>query len=221
MSQFNTVSEVTGGFPGSAPRIKTADTANSLATITAAGYMNDQVAAGNTSIDDLWYVNYAVGGAEGVGLFTVTYSNPNYSLTTFNSGFTGSSSVSGHFAMFSNSTGGIDDSLAIARSGPYSTVVMATLGSVVGATPTYADTGGSLGAGYNLGFHKATGPGGSAAFTVPDATVTTSSYILFQFSSVTNNGSVLVLAGPNAGSIGVICTGDPGAWAANYIVINT
>lgn len=72
MSAFLTLSQVSGGLPGSAPRIFTASTNGNLAAITAAGYMADVVAKGLVNVLDILYINYDIAGTPTGGQFRVT-----------------------------------------------------------------------------------------------------------------------------------------------------
>lgn len=72
MSAFLTLSQVSGGLPGTAPRLFTASTNGDYAAITTAGYMADLVAAGIVNVFDIIWINYDVDGTEAQGQFRVT-----------------------------------------------------------------------------------------------------------------------------------------------------
>lgn len=72
MSNFLTISQTTGGLPGSAPRLFTASTNDTLAAITTAGYVADKVATGNFNVRDVLIITYDVDGTPGQGIFNVT-----------------------------------------------------------------------------------------------------------------------------------------------------
>lgn len=89
MSNFGTLSQVSGGYPGTAPQIFSASTPDSLGTITTAGYLNDL--GDKVKQNDVFYINYSdtstqpLGGATGgeaatLGEFYVNVSGGNVSL---------------------------------------------------------------------------------------------------------------------------------------------
>lgn len=84
MSAFLTLSQVSGGLPGTAPRIFTASTNGDLAAITTAGYMADLVANGTVNVFDILFINYDVDGSEAGGTFVVT-STSSGSLVSYSS----------------------------------------------------------------------------------------------------------------------------------------
>lgn len=57
MSNFDTLSNLTGGNTGLSARVFTACTEDNLATITATGYMNDLAAEGLVKETDYLFVN--------------------------------------------------------------------------------------------------------------------------------------------------------------------
>jgi hypothetical protein len=88
MSNFDTFAIVTEGNTSTAPSIFIASTEDDLATITTAGYLNDKVP--QIKENDVIYINYDdtstfplnPGEASTLGEFMVTYSAPDYSLTS-------------------------------------------------------------------------------------------------------------------------------------------
>jgi hypothetical protein len=88
MSNFDNFALVSQGNTSSAPSIFIASTEDDLATITTAGYMNDLIP--KVKENDVIYINYddtsvfplTPGEASTLGEFMVTYSAPNYSLTS-------------------------------------------------------------------------------------------------------------------------------------------
>jgi hypothetical protein len=56
MSNFGTLSQVSGGYPGTAPQIWSASTPDSLVTITTAGYLDDL--GDKVKQNDVFYINY-------------------------------------------------------------------------------------------------------------------------------------------------------------------
>ena len=86
MSNFGSFGQVTEGLPGKAPNIFVASSPDSLGTITAAGYLNDQ--SSRIKQNDVFYINYSdtstfplnVGELATLGEFYVNYSAPNWSL---------------------------------------------------------------------------------------------------------------------------------------------
>lgn len=89
MSNFQTFALITEGNISTAPSLFSASTSDGLATITTAGYMNDLGEAGKIKSNDNIYVNYSdtstfplnTGENSVFGLFVVTYSAPNWSLS--------------------------------------------------------------------------------------------------------------------------------------------
>lgn len=59
MSNFETISLVTGGHPGTAAQVKSAVTPDTYATLTATGYLSDLDQIVNP--DDVWFVRYLDG----------------------------------------------------------------------------------------------------------------------------------------------------------------
>jgi|SRR5690349_6482308 len=74
MSNFDTLSPISAGLPGSAPQIFTATTDDALSVITAAGYVSDKVSSGVLKAYDLLFINYDVDGTPGFGEFMVSVS---------------------------------------------------------------------------------------------------------------------------------------------------
>lgn len=72
MSAFDTLSPAIQGNPGTAPRIMSATTDNTLAEITTAGYVADLVAKKILKTFDILFINYDMDGTPGHGVFTVT-----------------------------------------------------------------------------------------------------------------------------------------------------
>lgn len=126
--------------------------------------------------------------------------------------------VVNHFALYSDVAGSTSDAQAVARSGAYATVVMASTTVASGNTPTYTDTAGSVGAGYHLRAQLTSGAGGAAAFTVTDANCTTTSIVNFQFITQANAVAVFKVV-PGNGSFVVTASADPGAWTGQYILV--
>lgn len=91
MSNFETLALITEGNTSTAPNTFVGSTADSLGTITATGYMNDKALQGIVKPNDLIYINYSdtsvfplnTGESAILGLFQVTYSAPNWSLTAY------------------------------------------------------------------------------------------------------------------------------------------
>ena len=91
MSNFETLTPSVQGIAGSAPTVWSASTTDSLATITASGYLNDL--GGIVKANDVFYINYLdtstfpLGEASVLGQFYATKSGSNTSLTSLPSGF--------------------------------------------------------------------------------------------------------------------------------------
>lgn len=75
MSNFLTLSQVSGGLTGTAPRLFTASTNDDLAAITATGYVDDLVANGNMNRRDIIFVTYDVDGTPGQGTYFISDTN--------------------------------------------------------------------------------------------------------------------------------------------------
>lgn len=91
MSNFGTMSQVSGGYPGTAPQIWSASTPDDLAAITTVGYLNDL--GDKVKQNDVFYINYLdtstqpLGGGTGgeaatLGEFYVNRSGSNMSLVS-------------------------------------------------------------------------------------------------------------------------------------------
>ena len=91
MSNFETLALITEGNISTAPNTFVASTADSLGTITAAGYMNDKGLQGIVKANDLIYINYSdtsvfplnTGESAVFGLFQVTYGASVWSLSAY------------------------------------------------------------------------------------------------------------------------------------------
>ena len=91
MSNFagngGTIGQVSAGIPGTAPNIYTASTVDSLATITAVGYLNDIQPRYGLKLNDYFFINYSdtstfpLGEASTLGFFVVVVAGANYSLS--------------------------------------------------------------------------------------------------------------------------------------------
>lgn len=88
MSNFSSLAQISEGLNGTAPNIYVASTEDNLATITGVGYLNDLSA--KIKKNDILYINYDdtstfplnTGEASTLGEFMVTYSAPNWGLTS-------------------------------------------------------------------------------------------------------------------------------------------
>ena len=88
MSAFESLAQISEGLQGSAPNIFVASTADNLGTITGTGYLND--ISKKVKLNDVFYINYSdtstfplnTGEASTLGEFKVTYSAPNWGLTS-------------------------------------------------------------------------------------------------------------------------------------------
>lgn len=114
MSAFLTLSQVSGGLPGTAPRIFTASTNDNLGAITTAGYMADKVATGVVNPFDIIFINYDVDGTEIGGTFIVT-STSSGSLVSY------SSSANAGLASIGGLTTAADKSIYTTASNVYAT----------------------------------------------------------------------------------------------------
>jgi hypothetical protein len=88
MSNFSSIGQISEGLQGTAPNIFVASTEDSLGTITGTGYLNDLSA--KIKLNDVFYINYDdastfplnTGESSTLGEFRVTYSAPNWGLTS-------------------------------------------------------------------------------------------------------------------------------------------
>lgn len=69
---FDTLSQITGGLPGTAPQVFSATTDQTEAVIKTAGAIANLVAKKILKVRDVLYVNYDVDGTPGQNVYTVT-----------------------------------------------------------------------------------------------------------------------------------------------------
>lgn len=92
MSNFETFAQILGGIPGTAVQHYSASTVDNLGTVTASGYLNDL--GDKVKLNDIFWINYSdtstqpvgghvVGEIATLGVFQVTVSGSNVSLTAF------------------------------------------------------------------------------------------------------------------------------------------
>lgn len=133
-----------------APRRCTIITTDNLATITAAGYLNNQNTLGNNiSVSDIFdiYYSYNINSKTGTfGMFTVSYSaSSGFTLVAWsNPGDVLLPVVSGDFAIFNGVTGQIKDGGFSPSNAALANVVMQSGASVIGNLSQYNDVLGTL-----------------------------------------------------------------------------
>src|SRR5690348_9945311 len=74
MSNFLTITPLTGGDTGTAPTLYSASTNDTLSDVTDPGYMDDLYDNGVVKANDILWLNYDVDGTSTLELFKVTYS---------------------------------------------------------------------------------------------------------------------------------------------------
>ncbi len=84
MSNFQTLAPAIQGVPGRAPRVYAACTPDSLATITAVGYLNDLAARHEVKANDIFFINHDDNGTTStLGRFYVVVAGSDYSLVAW------------------------------------------------------------------------------------------------------------------------------------------
>lgn len=176
------------------PRRVTMITTDNLATITTAGYLNNQNLLGNTILPtDVFEVLYSFNTAnqQGTfGIFQVTYSSSTgFTMVEWvNSGDVLLPVTSGHFATFNGTTGQIKDAGYLPSNAAKTNVVMANGATIVNHIGCFTDTAGTIGE------DAATAINGGNIQAGLSGTPGT----LASFPATAANGS-LIVAGVNAG----------------------
>lgn len=82
MSNFDTLSNLTGGTPGLAPSVFSACTEDDQAAVTALGYVNDLGAQGVLKNTDVLYLNTSAADLNlaVTGMYRVLFDGTDYSL---------------------------------------------------------------------------------------------------------------------------------------------
>lgn len=207
------------------PRRNTMVSTDTLATITAAGYLNNQNSSGNpilpTDIFEVIYGYNTSTKAGTFGIFQVSYSSSTgFSLVEWtNPGNVLLPVTSGDFAIFNGTDGQIKDA-GYAPSNAADPYVVMSPGSVtVGHLAKFNDANGTLA---DQGVQmktvaQAAVAGGAAAQTVTDAFCTTASCVIATWNDTTNAVSIQKVAAGN-GSFVVTSSADPGASHLNYVI---
>lgn len=191
---------------GFKPATKKMVTTDSLATITAAGYLNSYDLQSNPiSPTDVLQVIYLYNQQTNSGIyseFTVSINNGVITLTQFvNTGNVLLPVTSGDFPVFNGTTGQIKDSNSSPTSAGKPFVVVTAGGWTVGHIPQYLDTNGTLGLGLP------TSQSSGASFVVSSAGAITPGHILKAGDAngtVADGGMTLIKTVnlPNAGDAG-------------------
>jgi len=127
MSNFETFTNLTGGLPGTAPRIFSASTTDNLAAVETAGYLNDRGAKGQIAAQDILIINISDGDVANQKVYFGYVTNPSAGVYTWNFGFqggTGGGGGGGGVSSFNTRTGAV-----VAASGDYN------VSEVTGAAP--------------------------------------------------------------------------------------
>jgi hypothetical protein len=196
------------------PRRCTLITTDNLATITTAGYLNNQNSLGNTILPtDIFEVLYSFNEQTQVGtfgIFQVTYSSSTgFTLNLWeNPGNVLLPVVSGDFAIFNGTTGQIKDA-GFSPSDPAKTkVVMAGSAVVAARLAKFVDTAGTVddtaGAATNLGDIYAGASGTAGALRSYPATATT--------------GYLSLTGVANAGNFAVVISNASHAQSTTYTI---
>lgn len=250
MSGFETFANVTDGVPGTAPNLFFCSTTDNLATISAAGYLNDKKTF--IKANDIFWINYSdvTNGyplrttmAAVLGQFIVVYnpSTANYTLQqlAFQNGLSILGANGVHSALFTNAGGSATTVVTDARIGSTNKVfarwkssanativqkVTPANGSFTVLSSTdpgasvleyIAITPSTLLVNSGVEATRFAYVGGSATFTVTDASVTAASVINGNFSSSVTAVSVQKIT-PGAGTFTVLCSADPGVSVFDY-----
>jgi len=209
------------------PRRCTFITTDSLATITTAGYLNNQNLLGNTILPtDVFEVLYLFNEQTQVGIFgifQVTYSSSTgFTLNLWeNPGNVLLPVVSGDFAVFNGTSGQIKDAGYLPSDATKTVVVMAGSAVVANRIAHFVDTAGTLDDTAanvtNLGNIIAGASGTAGVFQSFPATAANGS---FSFTAVGNAGNFASTVSPisTLGQATVYTIPDPGASTASFVL---
>lgn len=229
MSNFETLTPIVAGVPGTAPTLFSASTADNLATITTAGYLNS--ISHLFKPNDRIYINYSdtstfpfnTGLNATFGVFTVVYSAPNFSLVvTADSGaLLAANNLSDlNSAATSRTNLGVGTGGTKAASDNTKANVASVSGTpVTGNVAKFADTAGTvIDGGFAVRAQTAANAGGNASQTITDAFCTAGSVVVANWATSANAVSVQKVT-PGAGTFVVLSSGDAGAGTLSYIII--
>lgn len=213
------------GEDGVTPRLCRISTNDSLATITATGYLDSLILQGNPVYPtDFFFINYGTAGTTS-GIFTPSFSGGVCTLNAYES--TGNVTlpvVSGDFAVFNGTAGVIKDAGYSASNAAKTKVVMANAAVTVNHLASFVDTAGTvqdsgvltsavqLNTNIKAGHTINIGGGGAGPITVNLTGVTSSSVIVGTIISSSNAVQIQTIA-PGSGTFAVTFSGDPGASA--------
>ena len=208
------------------PRRCTLITTDSLATITTAGYLNNQNLLGNTILPtDIFEILYAFNENTKVGIFgifQVTYSaTTGFTLNLWeNPGNVLLPVVDGHFANFNGTSGQIEDAGYLPSDATKTRVVMAGSAVLVGYIAKYADITGTIddtaGTAINAGVIQSGLAGTVGGFIAYPPTAGNGFLQLLAinaggaFNTIISNSAMLQSS--------TISIPDPGATTANFIL---
>ena len=211
---------------GVKPRLARLICNDSLATITAAGYLTQATTQGNPlSPSDFVFIVY--GANQNLqGIFTVSISNVGVitlaalPVVAGTATYTGAT-VDGNIAQFNNTTGELIDSGVASDS-----VVIYTGASVIGNIPEFDSVTGSV---IDSGVatrdvqlkaevlaNTVADAGGSASFSIAAVGVTAASVAVCTFATQTNPASILT-ASCGVDVINIVASADAGSSTVNYI----
>lgn len=209
------------------PRRCTMITTDNLATITTAGYLNNQNVNGNPILPtDIFEVLYSFNAATKVGtygIFQVTYSSSTgFTLNIWeNPGNVLLPVVSGDFAVFNGTAGQIQDLGYLPSDASKTRVVMAGSATTIGLMAKFVDITGTIddtaGAVSNLGNIIAGASGTAGTLTSFPTTAANGSFI---WAAVGNAGNFTATVSPvsTLGQASVYTLPDPGNAVARVLV---
>lgn len=209
------------------PRRCTIVTTDSLATITTAGYLNNQNLLGNTilptDVFDILYLFNEQTQVGTFGIFQVTYSSSTgFTLNLWeNPGNVLLPVVSGDFAVFNGTSGQIKDAGFLPSDATKTRVVMAGSATTIGLMAKFVDITGTIddtaGAVSNLGNISAGASGTAGTFISFPATASNGSFI---WAAVGNAGNFSATVSPvsTLGQASVYTIPDPANALSRFLV---
>lgn len=214
------------------PRRCTMITTDNLATVTTAGYLNNQNSLGNeilpTDLFDVIYSYNTATKAGTFGIFQLTYSvSTGFTMVLWdNPGNVLLPVVNGDFAIFNGTGGQIKDGGYLPSNAALTNVVMQSAASVTGDVPQYNDVKGTLvdsGVAFsalqlkaNIHGGTASAAGGAAAqaFTIPNLLST--SIFIPQIKTQATGTVYIESFVVTTGTATITFSADPGAVTINY-----
>jgi len=174
------------GQVGFNPRVIKIITTDNLATITTAGYLNPLSVEGYyilpTDEIHVWYGYVSASSPGTFAIFTPTMSNGVITLTQWASpGSVAIPTVTGDFAVFSNTSGALHDTGFLPSNAAKTTVVMLDAAPTINHVAKFTAANGTIGDGGVLGTAAAKAASDNAKATLASITAATTSGHLAQF----------------------------------------